>query len=59
MVEDLDRYVTLAVATSVEKRTRTRLIYDEPCWKGYEVVLDVWIGVFAILAWPTVSLQLC
>ncbi len=26
---------------------RTRLIYDEPLWKGYEVVLDVWDGVFA------------
>ena len=26
---------------------RTRLIYDEPRWKGYEVVLDVWNGVFA------------
>ena len=26
---------------------RTRLIYDEPRWKGYEVVLDVWKGVFA------------
>ena len=26
---------------------RTRLIYDEPKWKGYEVVLDVWEDVFA------------
>ena len=26
---------------------RTRLIYDEPRWKGYEVVLDVWKDVFA------------
>ncbi|RKU11786.1 hypothetical protein C6503_18210 [Candidatus Poribacteria bacterium] len=26
---------------------RTRLIYDEPGWKGYEVVLDVWKDVFA------------
>ncbi|RKU06239.1 hypothetical protein C6501_19185 [Candidatus Poribacteria bacterium] len=26
---------------------RTRLIYDEPKWKGYEVVLDVWKDVFA------------
>ena len=26
---------------------RTRLIYDEPNWKGYEVVLDVWKDVFA------------
>ena len=26
---------------------RTRLLYDEPNWKGYEVVLDVWKDVFA------------
>lgn len=26
---------------------RTRLIYDEPKWKGYEVVLDVWNDVYA------------
>ncbi len=26
---------------------RTRLAYDEPKWKGYEVVLDVWPDVFA------------
>lgn len=26
---------------------RTRLIYDEPKFSGYEVVLDVWPGVFA------------
>ncbi len=26
---------------------RTRLIYDEPNWKGYEVVLDVWKDIFA------------
>ncbi len=26
---------------------RSRLIYDEPRWKGYEVVLDVWKDVFA------------
>lgn len=26
---------------------KTRLIYDEPLWKGYEVVLDVWKDVFA------------
>ena len=26
---------------------RTRLLYDEPGWKGYEVVLDVWKEVFA------------
>ena len=26
---------------------RTRLIYDEPKFRGYEVVLDVWSDVFA------------
>jgi hypothetical protein len=26
---------------------RTRLIYDEPRYRGYEVVLDVWPGVIA------------
>ena len=31
----------------VPANPRTRLIYDEPGWKGYEVVLDVWKGVFA------------
>ncbi|OJY81697.1 MAG: hypothetical protein BGP14_02655 [Sphingobacteriales bacterium 44-15] len=34
--------------------TKMRKIYDEPGWKGYEVVLDVWSNVFAwgILAVP-------
>ena len=31
----------------VPPNPRTRLIYDEPNWKGYEVVLDVWKDVFA------------
>ena len=31
----------------VPTHPRTRLIYDEPLWKGYEVLLDVWDGVFA------------
>ena len=31
----------------VPANPRTRLIYDEPNWKGYEVVLDVWKDVFA------------
>ncbi len=31
----------------VQVNPRTRLLYDEPHWKGYEVVLDVWKGVFA------------
>jgi dienelactone hydrolase len=32
---------------SAPTNARTRLIYDEPKFKGYEVVLDVWPGVFA------------
>jgi dienelactone hydrolase len=34
--------------------TKMRKVYDEPGWKGYEVVLDVWSNVFAwgILAVP-------
>lgn len=31
----------------VPANPRTRLIYDEPKWKGYEVVLDVWKDGFA------------
>ena len=31
----------------VPTHPRTRLLYDEPLWKGYEVVLDVWQDVFA------------
>lgn len=31
----------------VPANPRTRLIYDEPKWKGFEVVLDVWKDVFA------------
>lgn len=32
---------------NVPANPRTRLIYDEPKWKGYEVMLDVYEGVFA------------
>jgi len=32
---------------SVPPAPRSRLRYDEPRWRGYEVVLDVWPGVFA------------
>ena len=32
---------------SLPANPRTRLIYDEPHWKGYEVMLDVWPDVFA------------
>lgn len=31
----------------VPANPRTRLLYDEPRWRGYEVVLDVWENVFA------------
>ena len=31
----------------VPANPRTRCLYDEPRWKGYEVVLDVWKDVFA------------
>lgn len=32
---------------SVPPNPRTRLIFDEPKFRGYEVTLDVWPGVFA------------
>lgn len=32
---------------SLPANPRTRLVYDEPKYKGYEVVLDVWPDVFA------------
>ncbi len=32
---------------NVPAKPKTRLIYDEPKWRGYEVVLDVWDEVFA------------
>ena len=32
---------------SLPPNPRTRLVYDEPKFKGYEVVLDVWPDVFA------------
>jgi dienelactone hydrolase len=32
---------------SLPANARTRLIYDEPRFKGYEVMLDVWPNVFA------------
>jgi len=32
---------------SLPPNARTRLAYDEPRWKGYDVVLDVWPDVFA------------
>jgi len=32
---------------SLPAGARTRLVYDEPKYRGYEVVLDVWTDVFA------------
>ena len=32
---------------SVPAHPRTRLVYDEPKFRGYEVMLDVWPGIFA------------
>ncbi|MCY4403120.1 MAG: dienelactone hydrolase family protein [Candidatus Poribacteria bacterium] len=34
-------------APDVPANPKTRLIYDEPKWTGYEVVLDVWKDVYA------------
>lgn len=60
--KDMDTYRKLLYEELVGKinqpllpmNTKMRQIYDEPGWKGYEVVLDVWPGVFAwgILAVP-------
>jgi dienelactone hydrolase len=33
-------------APSISPNVRTRLIYDEPKFRGYEVMLDVWPGIF-------------
>ncbi len=32
---------------NVPANPRTRLVYDKPRWRGYEVMLDVWPDVFA------------
>ncbi len=39
----------------VPPRPRSRLVWDRPDWRGYEVLLDVWPGVFAsgLLLLPT------
>ncbi len=42
-----DEVIGRCPAPDVPINPRTRLIYDEPRWKGYEVVLDVWKDVFA------------
>ena len=42
-----DEVIGRCPSPDVPANPRTRLIYDEPNWKGYEVVLDVWKDVFA------------
>jgi dienelactone hydrolase len=42
-----DEVIGRLPASSLAHNPRTRLIYDEPKFRGYEVVLDVWPGVFA------------
>ncbi len=42
-----DEVIGRCPSPDVPTNPRTRLIYDEPLWKGYEVVLDVWKDVFA------------
>ena len=42
-----DEVIGRCPSPSVPANPRTRLAYDEPGFKGYEVVLDVWKGMFA------------
>ena len=42
-----DEVIGRCPAPDVPANPRTRLLYDEPNWKGYEVALDVWKDVFA------------
>ena len=42
-----DEVIGRMPAPSAAANPRTRLIYDEPKFRGYEVVLDVWPGVIA------------
>ncbi len=42
-----DEVIGRMPAPSVPANARTRLIYDEPKFRGYEVMLDVWPGIFA------------
>ena len=42
-----DEVIGRCPAPDAPANPKTRLIYDEPNWKGYEVVLDVWKDVFA------------
>ena len=42
-----DEVIGRLPAPNVPANPRTRLIYDEPKFRGYEVMLDVWPDVFA------------
>ena len=42
-----DEVIGRCPSPDVPANPRTRLLYEEPNWKGYEVVLDVWNDVFA------------
>ena len=42
-----DEVIGRLPAPNVEAKPRTRQIYDTPRFRGYEVVLDVWPGVYA------------
>lgn len=49
-----DNLIGKLPAPSMPINARTRLVYDEPKWKGYEVVLDLYDGVicYGILLVP-------
>lgn len=42
-----DEVIGRLPAATLKANPRTRLIFDEPKYRGYEVVLDVWENVFA------------
>jgi dienelactone hydrolase len=42
-----DEVIGRLPAPNVPANPRTRLVYDEPKFRGYEVELDVWPGIFA------------
>jgi dienelactone hydrolase len=50
-----DEVIGRMPAPALPSNPRTRLVYDEPGFKGYEVMLDVWPDLFAygILLVPT------
>jgi dienelactone hydrolase len=42
-----DEVIGRLPASTVDMNPQTRLLYDEPRWKGYEVMLSIYPGVFA------------